>query len=318
MSGAKSEIRGRFAPSPSGRMHLGNVYSALFSYFCAKENDGEWILRIEDLDRQRCKKEYSSQLIDDLLWLGLTWDNFSNQNDGLSPDFFQSNRESYYIEAFDSLYAQNLVYDCFCSRADIQASSAPHLSDGKIVYSGKCKNLTEVERHNLQKIRNPAKRLSCENKMISFTDRFFGRQECNVSKDCGDFIIRRGDGNFAYQLAVVVDDELMDVNQIVRGRDLISSTFEQVYLYEKLNFKNLPNYVHLPLLASRDGRRLSKRDKDCDMGFFRENFTAEEVIGKILSLCGLLPKEEKISVADAVSIFDLKKLPKNDIRVEKL
>ena len=310
-------MKGRFAPSPSGRMHLGNVYSALISYLSAKKSGGEWILRIEDLDRQRCKKEYSAQLLDDLLWLGLKWDNFSSDSTfpGLSDEFFQSNRDSFYLKAFDFLCDKGLVYDCFCRRADLLASSAPHASDGRAVYSGKCRKLSESEKSLLYKTRSPAKRLIVEDRSASFTDGHFGLQTCSLASDCGDFIIRRADGNFSYQLAVVVDDALMGVDEVVRGRDLISSTFEQLYLYEKLDFDRAPTFYHLPLLVSEDGRRLSKRDKDCDMGFLRENYSPEFLIGKILFLCGCIEKEESLSLSEAVSAFDWQKVKKEDISI---
>ncbi len=305
-------MKGRFAPSPSGRMHLGNVYSALLSYLSARKKGGDWILRVEDLDRQRCKKEYSVQLLDDLLWIGLKWDNFSAKNGGLAPEFFQSNRDSFYIKAFDSLFAQGLVYDCFCRRADLLASSAPHASDGTPVYSGKCRNLSESEKNLLYNTRVPAKRIFTEDKIVSFTDGHFGTQKFNLQNDSGDFVIRRADGNFSYQLAVVVDDALMGVTEVVRGRDLLSSTASQIYLYEKLGF-TVPEFYHLPLLVSSDGRRLSKRDKDIDMGFLRENFTREELLGKILFLCGILEKEENLSLSEAVSAFDWEKVKRTDI-----
>ena len=310
-------MKGRFAPSPSGRMHLGNVYSAMLSYLSAKKSGGEWILRIEDLDRQRCKKEYSAQLLDDLLWLGLKWDNFSSDSTfpGLSDEFFQSNRDSFYVKVFDLLSEKGLVYDCFCRRADLLASSAPHASDGRTVYSGKCRKLSEYEKSILYKTRSPAKRLIVEDGSASFTDGHFGLQTCSLASDCGDFIIRRADGNFSYQLAVVVDDALMGVDEVVRGRDLISSTFEQLYLYEKLDFDRAPTFYHLPLLVSEDGRRLSKRDKDCDMGFLRENYSPEFLIGKILFLCGCIEKEESLSLSEAVSAFDWQKVKKEDISI---
>ena len=315
-------MRGRFAPSPSGRMHLGNVYSALLSYLSAHKKGGEWILRVEDLDRQRCKKEYSAQLLDDLLWLGLKWDNFSPAQGGLAPEFYQSNRDSFYIKAFDSLCEQGLVYDCFCNRADLLASSAPHPTDGHFIYSGKCRNLSENEKSILWKKlasenRAPAKRIRLENREVSFVDGHFGFQSCNLERDFGDFIIRRGDDNFAYQLAVVVDDALMGVTEIVRGRDLLTSTPCQIFIYEKLGFK-APEFYHLPLLLSTDGRRLSKRDRDIDMGFLRQNFSREEILGKILFLSGCLEKEEKISIDDAVEAFDWKKVKTEDIFAETL
>lgn len=313
-------MRGRFAPSPSGRMHLGNIYSALLSYLSAKKSGGEWILRIEDLDRQRCKKEYSAQLLDDLLWLGLRWDNFSASSGGLAPEFYQSNRDSFYIKAYDYLCTQGLLYDCFCNRADLLASSAPHPTDGHFVYSGKCRNLSESEKILLEKKlasenRAPAKRLRLEDREVSFIDGHFGFYSCNIEKDFGDFIVRRGDGNFAYQLAVVVDDALMNVTQVVRGRDLLTSTPCQIFIYEKLGFTP-PEFYHLPLLVGEDGHRLSKRNRDIDMGFLRENFSREELIGKILFLSGCIEKEEKISIEEAVAVFDWKRVTDEDIFVE--
>ena len=165
-------------------------------------------------------------------------------------------------------------------------------------------------------MRSPAKRLIVEDRSASFTDGHFGLQTCSLASDCGDFIIRRSDGNFSYQLAVVVDDALMGVDEVVRGRDLISSTFEQLYLYEKLDFDRAPTFYHLPLLVSEDGRRLSKRDKDCDMGFLRENYSPELLIGKILFLCGCIEKEESLLLSDAVSAFDWAKVKKEDIPID--
>lgn len=309
-------MRGRFAPSPSGRMHLGNVYAAILSYLCAKKSGGEWILRIEDLDRNRCKKEYSEQILDDLLWLGLKWDNFSANSGGLSPEFFQSNRDSFYEQAFSRLCEQGLVYDCFCRRADLLSSSAPHARSGTPVYSGKCKNLSEIERKLLSQNRLPANRISVQNKSIEFFDGHYGTQLCSLPQDVGDFVIRRSDGNFSYQLAVTVDDALMGVTEVVRGRDLLSSAGTQLYLYEKLTLSP-PQFFHFPLLLSSGGRRLSKRDKDTDMRFLRENFTPEELIGKILFLSGCIEKEEKLSPKEALSVFAKDKIRKEDFTVSE-
>lgn len=305
--------RGRFAPSPSGRMHLGNIYSALISYLSARKAGGEWILRIEDLDRQRCKKEFSSQLMDDLLWLGLRWDNFSPPAGGLSAEFFQSNRDSFYIKAFDSLRGQGLVYDCFCARADLLSSSAPHGDDGSVIYAGRCRGLSEDDKRRLSAVRPPAKRLMVEDREICVCDGHFGLRRVSLRHDIGDFIIRRGDGNFSYQLAVVVDDALMGVDEVTRGRDLLLSAAAQTYLYEKLSLA-VPRFFHLPLLLS-SGRRLSKRDKDTDMGFLRENHTKEELIGKILFLCGCIEREERVSLEEAIGLFDWEKVRKEDVTV---
>ncbi|MBR1722801.1 MAG: tRNA glutamyl-Q(34) synthetase GluQRS [Treponema sp.] len=305
-------MKGRFAPSPSGRMHLGNVYSAFFSYLHAKKSGGQWILRIEDLDRQRCKKVYSDLLLEDLLWLGLRWDNYSFQNGGLLPEFYQSQRNSFYQKAFDSLCEQNLVYDCFCSRADLQASSAPHQNEGGRIYSGKCRNLSDSEKKCLMEKRKPSKRIKIENLEIEFYDGNYGLKKYNLAESFGDFVIRRADGNFSYQLAVVVDDALMEVDDVVRGRDLLSSAAAQIFLYGKLHYQP-PAFFHLPLLLSAGGRRLSKREKDTDMTSLRSLFSPEQIFGKLMAITGFIEKEEKISLSEAVDIFVPEKMRKEDI-----
>ncbi|MBQ7159866.1 MAG: tRNA glutamyl-Q(34) synthetase GluQRS [Treponema sp.] len=298
-------IKGRFAPSPSGRMHLGNIYAALMSWLSVRKQGGSWLLRIEDLDRQRCKREYADQLIDDLRWLGLEWDE--------GPEScYQSERDDVYEKIFSVLEKQGLVYDCFCRRADLLASSAPHASDGTPVYSGRCRNLSPVERNRLLGERAPAKRIRVPDAESVFTDGHYGEQRCNLLTDCGDFILRRADGNFSYQLAVVADDALMGVTEVVRGRDLLSSTHQQLFLYKALGF-SAPQFYHLPLLVGADGRRLSKRDKDIDMGFLREHYDARQIIGEIMHLSGFLDRAESISLDEATKLFDWSRLPTEDI-----
>lgn len=181
------------------------------------------------------------------------------------------------------------------------------------MYSGKCRNLSEKEKQQLSGRRLPAKRIMVENREIFFYDGHFGRQECNLLHDCGDFVIRRFDGNFSYQLAVVVDDSLMGVSEVVRGRDLIASTFEQLYLYEKIGCNQFPKFFHIPLLLGSDGHRLSKRDKDIDMSFLRNSYTKEELIGKIMFLCGCQQEQQRLSLDEALAVFDWKKMRHDDI-----
>lgn len=298
-------LRGRFAPSPTGRMHMGNVYSALLSWLLARANNGQWILRIEDLDRQRCRPQFALQLIDDLQWLGLTSD---------APITYQSQRTDIYIDAFHQLERQGIVYPCYCSRADIMASRAPHLSDGIIVYSGRCRNLTREQREMLAQERQPAWRIVVPDCDASFTDLHYGPQRCNLARDCGDFILRRADGNFAYQLAVVVDDAMMHVTQVVRGNDLMPSTHQQLFLYQALGFPR-PQYFHLPMLLSPSGRRLSKRDLDTDMQFLRQHYSPEQLIGHIAYLSNLFDRDEALSLNELLSVFDARRLPCDDITV---
>lgn len=311
-----TSARGRFAPSPSGRMHLGNVFTAIMSYLSARKKGGGWIVRMEDLDTQRCRSEFKRLLLDDLRWLGLEWDNAAPSADTILPhEFFQSERGHLYTKAFSTLLGKGLVYDCYCTRADLRSSSAPHSSDGISVYSGKCRGLSDDERRLLSERRSPAQRLATDDRTIVFTDGHYGRQEHNLALDCGDFIIRRSDGNFAYQLAVVVDDALMGVTEVVRGRDLLPSTAAQLYLYECLSLTP-PRFIHHPLLLAPDKRRLSKRNKDTDMGCLRDSLTREELIGKIMFLSGCAEKEEAMTLTEAETIFDWARVRKEDIVVE--
>ena len=293
-------VVGRFAPSPSGRMHLGNVFAALLAWLSARHADGELLLRIEDLDPDRCRPEYSVQLKEDLHWLGLDWDREGQQ---------QSLRGDVYREAFAMLEEKQLVYPCFCSRGELHAASAPHASDGTPIYAGTCRMLTAAERE--RKTRQPALRLQVPDRVYGFCDHLQGYREENLMQECGDFIIRRSDGVYAYQLAVVVDDAAMGVTEVVRGRDLLGSTPRQLYLQEMLGYPK-PEYMHVPLLLSEDGRRLSKRDRDLDLGILRRNHRPETVIGVLAHAAGLLERPEPISAAELVNVYAPERLRRED------
>ncbi len=262
-------------------------------------------MRIEDLDRQRCKREYADQLMDDLLWLGLEWD---------EGPVFQSERDEIYQKYFSALEERGLVYDCFCRRADLLASSAPHANDGTPIYAGTCRNLSPADRERLLKEREPAKRIRLPDRESVFCDGHYGQQKCNLARDCGDFILRRTDGNFSYQLAVTVDDALMGVTQVARGRDLLASTHQQLFLYDALGLQK-PQFLHFPLLVDKEGRRLSKRDKDLDIGYLRTRFAPQEIIGKLMFLCGMSPSCKPMDLQEAAAIFAWNKLPQEDIVV---
>ena len=237
-----SSCVGRFAPTPSGRMHLGNVFSALMAWASVRSQNGSFILRVEDLDIRAHNPQYTSLLLDDLQWLGLTWDR---------GPFFQSKRTELYQDALLKLKQQVLLYPCFCSRADLHAAQAPHASDGAYVYAGTCRNLSRSEREELSKHKIPATRIRVPNKTYVFEDKVYDQTSQNLSKLCGDFIVQRADEVFAYQLAVVVDDADMGVTEVVRGSDLLSSTPRQLYLQDVLGFSH-PIYAHLPLLVAPD------------------------------------------------------------------
>jgi len=306
-------IRGRFAPSPSGRMHLGNIYSAVLSWLSARSRSGEWILRIEDLDRQRCRPEYAAQIEDDLLWLGLEWDEGGSRG-GSSAPYYQSLRTDIYQHELDKLYDMGLLYPCFCTRADIMAASAPHASDGQPVYSGHCRNLSEEERIRMRIVKKPAIRIRVPDADSSFNDGHYGLQTCNILHDCGDFIVQRADGNFAYQLAVVTDDALMGVTEVVRGSDLLQSTHQQIFLFRQLGYP-VPHFSHLPLLLSESGARLAKRDKAADMGNLRIRFSPEELLGIIGFNAGIIDKRQAVSLDELTAEFDWDKLPKHNFEI---
>ena len=300
-------VRGRFAPSPSGRMHLGNLWSALLAWLSARSQGGEMVLRLEDLDPDRCTRAWCDQLMRDLEWLGLTWDN---------EPVYQSERTAVYAEAFHALEERGLIYPCYCTRAERLAASAPHRSDGQTIYDGRCSRLTEAEREALSQTRRPAWRVKVGQESITFCDFLYGEYKEDLKTDCGDFILRRSDGVYAYQLAVVADDAAMGVTQVVRGSDLLSSTPRQIYLQRLLGLPE-PEYGHVPLLLAADGRRLAKRDRDQELGELQSGYTAPELLGHLAHLAGLIPEPAPITAQQLVPLFSWEKLTREDLKVEK-
>lgn len=307
----KQLLKGRFAPSPSGRMHLGNLFSALLAWLSVRKAGGVMVLRMEDLDPDRCRAEYAEQLAGDLQWLGLDWDE-GYQRGGPHAPYLQSERTGHYAAAFHSLEDKGLIYPCFCTRAERLSASAPHRSDGQAVYGGTCRTLSAEERIERAHVRPPAWRVMAADRTVSFTDGLQGPYEENLLRDCGDFILRRSDGVYAYQLAVVCDDGEMGISQVVRGRDLLDSTPRQLYLYELLGLRP-PEFYHVPLLLAPDGRRLSKRDRDLDMGALRQRYTPEELLGLLACLAGLLDRPEAIPSRELIPFFSWEKVPTQDI-----
>lgn len=297
---------GRFAPSPSGRMHLGNIFTALLAWLSVRTQGGEMVLRVEDLDTDRCKQEYADQLKDDLRWLGLDWDREQPA---------QSGQTAAYASIFEQLQVKNLVYPCYCSRADLHAASAPHAADGRILYAGTCRDLTDTQRATQTK--HPAWRLRVPDANYGFNDGLQGPFSENLAHDCGDFILRRADGVYAYQLAVVADDLAGGVTEVVRGLDLLESTPRQLYLYELLGGKP-PRFYHTPLLLALDGRRLSKRERDLDMGALRQHLHPEELTGFLAFLAGLVPKDCAAAPVDLICHFSWNRVRREAITVPEL
>lgn len=296
-------VVGRFAPSPSGRMHLGNIFAALLAWVSARAAGGEFVLRIEDLDPERSHAEYADAIRDDLRWLGLQWDREMP---------LQSTRTPLYAEFFVRLRAMGLLYPCFCSRSELHAASAPHASDGSLLYAGTCRGLTDAQMKAQN--RPPAWRIRVPEECVACRDGVYGEVSQNLQRECGDFILRRSDGVYAYQLAVVCDDALGGITQVVRGRDLLSSTPRQIWLCRMLGFEP-PEYYHVPLLIAPDGRRLSKRERDMDLSRLRERFRPEALIGRLAFLSGLAPFQEPISAAELAQEFSWENLCRNDIPI---
>jgi glutamyl-Q tRNA(Asp) synthetase len=239
ISGPK--YRGRFAPSPTGPLHFGSLVAAVGSYLDAKSNHGEWLVRIEDLDWQREMPGAASQILHTLERLGLEWD---------GEIIYQSRRLGIYQDALDALKERELIYPCICSRKEVADSSIIGLSGP--IYPGTClKNpVPENKMHAL--------RIRTNNDLIEFDDRLRGYYSQRLSSDSGDFILRRADGMYAYQLAVVVDDAEQKITHVVRGADLLDSTPRQIFLQRLLRYST-PRYLHLPIVTNRAGEKLSKQ-----------------------------------------------------------
>ncbi|MBD5358186.1 MAG: tRNA glutamyl-Q(34) synthetase GluQRS [Bacteroides sp.] len=280
-------VVGRFAPSPSGRMHLGNIFTAVISWLDARSSGGRWILRIEDLDPQRSKTVHARAIEDDLRWLGLDWDEGGLDNLGQNPPYCQSLASDIYTRALRRITDTGLAYPCRCTRADLNATNAPHSSDGRIIYPGTCRPASRPTPFTPPPFPH-AVRLCVPDSLITFTDIVFGPVSSNLAHDCGDFVLRRADLAWAYQLAVVVDDARMHVSRVVRGADLLLSTAQQLYLYSLLDLA-APSFAHLPLICNSAGRRLSKRDADLSMQTLRDNFTPAQIITIVARLAGLIP-----------------------------
>ena len=299
---------GRFAPTPSGRLHLGNILCAMLAYLSARSQGGRFLLRIEDVDVPRCPRRLAQQAIDDLRWLGFTWD---------EEPLYQSDRTEIYREALERLMADGHIYPCFCTRAQLMSLAAPNLGDTQVVYNRACAALTPQEAAERAKTRAPAMRLRVPEEEISFVDGLFGAQRENLARDCGDFILRRSDGLYGYQLAVVVDDALSGVTEVVRGRDILSATPRQIYLQRLLGCPQ-PEYVHIPLLTDSQGRRLAKRDKDLDLTALSQRYAPEDILGWLACSAGLLPEVRPATLESLIAVFDWEKVKRDDLRLSEM
>jgi len=296
--------RGRFAPSPTGDLHLGGARTALVAWLAARAARGTLLLRVEDLDRARAVPEATERILDDLRWLGLGWD---------EGPFVQSERGALYAAVVERLLAEGRAFECFCSRAEVaRAAQAPHgPSDDGPRYPGTCRGLTAEERAARRAAgRRPSVRFLVNPEEVCWVDRVYGEACDRVDEQVGDFVIVRADGVFAYQLAVVVDDAAMGVTEVVRGDDLRSSTARQILLYRALG-ATPPGWLHVPLVLGPDGTRLSKRHGAIGVRALREAGAAPaQVIGRLAETLGLAAPGEAIAADALIGRFDPARLPR--------
>jgi glutamyl-tRNA synthetase len=279
--------RTRFAPSPTGDLHLGGAWTALASWVLARRTGGTFILRIEDIDRPRVVRGSEERIESDLRWLGLDWD---------EGPFRQSERGPLYEAALAMLQAAGLAYPCDCSRAEIASvASAPHPGE-EAVYPGRCRDLDPARAMR----RPPALRARVPAEVVAYEDLVVGRVTQDLRREVGDFVLRRGDGVFAYQLATVVDDLTMNVSHVVRGDDLVSSTPRQIWLASALGAAP-PRYVHVPLVTSSDGSRLEKRTPGGVVRRLREaGASADNIVAELGHGLGLLESATPASALEVV------------------
>jgi len=299
-------MRGRFAPSPSGHLHLGNAYTALLSWLQVRAGGGQFLLRIEDLDSARCRAEYLDSLRRDLEYLGLYWD---------EEPIFQSLRQEAYAEALSALQRQGLTYPCFCSRSEIsRAASAPHgVADDGPRYPGTCSALGPEQARERARKRNPATRFRADPDFTEFVDEVQGRRVEDVRSQVGDFVICRNDRVASYQLAVVIDDAYSRISHVFRGADLLSSTARQIQLYRALGLSP-PRFAHVGLVVSPEGARLAKREGPLSVSQLRSLGVEPARIVGLLGKWAGIHDGRPTSAADLISSFALHRLPREPVR----
>ena len=308
--------QGRYAPSPTGALHLGNLRTALLAWLFARAAGGRFVLRLDDLDLPRVRPGATQALLADLRWLGLDWDEGPDRGGSLGP-YAQSMRQALYEQAIAQLREQGRIYPCYCTRAELaQIASAPQRDDAPR-YPGVCRQLTVLERAAREASgRRPALRFIAPESPIQFTDLLGGAITQSVAATTGDFIVRRSDGIVSYQLATVVDDALMRINQVVRGHDLLASTARQLALYDALGYPRPTLYAHVPLVVDRDGARLSKRNAAEGIETLRAvGYTAAQLVGALAASCGLWPVEIAATPAEILANFDPSRLDRHETSV---
>ena len=277
-----TNYRGRLAPSPTGYLHLGHARTFWIAQTRTAEAGGTLVLRNDDLDRARCRPEFVVAALEDLRWLGFSWREGPDIGGPHAP-YSQSERRPVYEKVFEQLRATGLIYPCRCSRKEIAAAlSAPHAGEEEPIYPGTCRPPTPVISDQARAGINWRFRLPIGDR-IAFVDGYAGEQTAICGQDYGDILIWRKDDFPSYQLACVVDDALMEITEVVRGADLITSTFRQIVLFAALGWR-APDYFHAPLVVNDSGTRLAKRDDALSIMALRERgMTPSEVIEQMLA-----------------------------------
>lgn len=297
----------RFAPTPSGDMHFGNLLCALLSYLSAKNKGGRFIVRIEDLDSVRCPRSAADKILDALHRFGLDSD---------EPPIYQSERSEAYKRNEEVLKRKSLTYPCYCTRAELLAAEAPRLSDGGVVYAGTCKNLSKERIAELEKKRKPCTRIAVPDLDVTFTDALCGTVTQNLMQECGDFIIKRSDGVYAYQLAVVTDDGDSGVTEVVRGADLLTSTPRQLWLMDLLGYAK-PLYCHIPLVCDSNGRKLSKSEGD-KISERLSRLPKERILGALAYAAGIIEADRAATLDELIEVFTWSKVKRDSIYLPEI
>ena len=280
-------------------MHAGNLLCAMLAYLSAKSKGGKFIIRIEDVDAMRCPRSAALDIIDTLEAVGIRSD---------EPIIWQSERTAAYKAAERLLSSRAQIYPCYCSRAELHAPEIARLPDGGILYPKTCKSLSAAQKAEKEKKVRPAFRISVPDEVITFTDGICGKQSQNLALECGDFILRRSDGVYAYQLAVVVDDGESDVSEVFRGADLLYDTPRQIYLQRLLGLPT-PEYYHIPLVCDSSGRKLSKSEGDSAKRLFK-SYSARQIIGELAFAANITDEPRPADIDELIPLYSADKIPK--------
>jgi len=307
---------GCLAPSPTGALHLGNARSFLLAWLSSRQQHGQLVLRVEDIDSPRVKPWALRATIEDLRWLGLDWD-FGPDVGGPQAPYIQSERLAVYLPILQQLIERDLVYPCDCSRSEVAAAaSAPHEALEGPIYAGTCRERRTQDARRLEP-EQFAWRFRASDESRGWVDRIVGSQSARVASQLGDFIVAKGDGTPAYQLAVVVDDHLMGITEVLRGDDLIPSTFRQLDLLAALEW-SAPEYSHVPLMVGTDGRRLAKRHGDTRLSWFREaGYSAEQILGYLAWSAGLMPNPKRRNLSELCGTWQAHRMDRRATVVDR-